>query len=63
MTRSYVILPVTLETYAEIRTRMVDAGYGHAVGRGGEVDMEGIAIAPTAAPKNPDLSEEDETIP
>lgn len=49
VTHTYAILEVSPTTYAEIRAKLMVAGYEHALNRddkGGDViDMHGIAIA------------------
>jgi hypothetical protein len=46
-TYTYVTMDVSPSTYAEIRKKLVDAGYDHAISKdGGEetLDMHGIAL-------------------
>lgn len=43
-TRTWAELEVSPETYHEIRDKLVAAGYGHAFGGDGEIDMNGIAL-------------------
>lgn len=44
MSYSYVLLPVSEEIYRAIRAKLEEAGYEHAIGDDGELDMHGIAI-------------------
>lgn len=44
-THSYAVLEVSNLTYNEIAEKLVTAGYQHAFGPDGEIDMHGIAIA------------------
>jgi len=43
-THTYALLDIPQEMYDYIRGRMQDAGYEHAIGEGGELDMHGIAL-------------------
>ncbi len=47
-TRTYVTMDVSPQTYAEIRKKLVDAGYNHALHADGNdhevLDMHGIAL-------------------
>jgi hypothetical protein len=47
-THTYVILPLSAAAYREIRAKLIEAGYGHAVQDVGTpdevIDMHGIAI-------------------
>lgn len=45
MTYTYAILPISLPAYAEIKRKLEEAGYEHAIGPEGELDMRGIALA------------------
>lgn len=45
-THTYVILEIDPEAYEEIAAKLRAAGYDHAFGPDGEIDMHGIAIAP-----------------
>lgn len=47
MSHTYAILEVSHATYEEIRTKLLDAGYQHALDRdadGEVIDMHGIAL-------------------
>lgn len=44
MTHTYALMPVTLATYEEVKRKLKDAGYDHALGPDGELDMHGIAL-------------------
>lgn len=44
MTHSYVTMQVSAQAYDEIKKILIDAGYDHAIGDHGELDMHGIAI-------------------
>ena len=48
-TYTYVVMEVSPATYAEIRKKLVDAGYDHALHNDGNdhevLDMHGIALA------------------
>ena len=47
-THTYVICEVSASTYNEIAEKLRNAGYEHAFGEDGEIDMHGIAIQRTA---------------
>lgn len=44
MTYTYALLEVSPEAYDEIRKKLEAAGYQHAFGADGEIDMHGIAL-------------------
>jgi len=44
MTHTYALLGVSQGTYNEIRAKLTEAGYQHAFGDDGEIDMHGIAL-------------------
>ncbi len=48
MTYTYVLLPISKEAYAEIRDKLIIAGYDHALhddsAHGEVIDMHGIAV-------------------
>jgi hypothetical protein len=44
MSHTYALLDVSWETYKEIRNKLEAAGYQHAFGTDGEIDMHGIAL-------------------
>jgi hypothetical protein len=44
-THTYVTMELSAPAYDEIAERMRAAEYDHAFGRGGEIDMHGIAVA------------------
>lgn len=41
---TYALLEVSKEAYAEISATLKSAGYDHAFGSHGEIDMHGLAI-------------------
>jgi hypothetical protein len=45
-THTYVTMQLSAAAYAEIKEKMVAAGYDHVFGRDGEIDMHGIAVVP-----------------
>lgn len=45
MTCAYVILEISPEAHAEIKAKLLAAGYQHAVD-GDTLDMQGIALEP-----------------
>jgi len=45
-THTYAVLAVSKEAYDEIRKKLLQAGYEHAINRDGEIDMHGIALLP-----------------
>lgn len=45
-THTYVTVEVSLQTYHEIRTKLLEAGYHHVFGDDGEIDMHGLALVP-----------------
>ena len=44
MTHTYALLEVSNAAYQEIKRKLVDAGYSHAIHSDGEIDMHGIAL-------------------
>lgn len=58
-TRSYAVLGITHTAFEEIRVKLQDAGYQDNFMRGGEIDMDGLAIEPESAPPEPVYSEEE----
>lgn len=46
MTYTYVTMELSQSAYDEIAAKMRKAGYDHAFGCGGEIDMHGIAVLP-----------------
>lgn len=64
-TRTYAILDVAPATYSDIRTRLIAAGYGHAIQNGGEIDCDGIAIAAETVSEDdaPQAEAEEERLP
>lgn len=62
-THTFAILEISPAAYAEIRGKLIDAGYGHVVMRGGELDCDGLALASEAAPPEPQPKHEEETLP
>jgi hypothetical protein len=44
VTHTYVTLEVSAATYKEIADKLREAGYDHAFGDEGEIDMHGIAL-------------------
>ena len=45
MTHTYVVMELSEAAYREIADQMRAAGYDHAFGSDGEIDMHGIAVA------------------
>ena len=59
MTRTYALLEVSPEVYAEVSSKLEAAGYGHAFHESDGrvvVDMDGIALAPVEPEKFDDLA-------
>jgi hypothetical protein len=44
MTYTYVTMEVSAAAYLEIAAKLREAGYDHAFGEDGELDMRGIAL-------------------
>lgn len=44
MSHTYALLEVSPSSYEEIKAKLLDAGYGHAINDLGEIDMHGIAL-------------------
>jgi hypothetical protein len=44
MTYTYAKLPLSPEAYDEIATKLKEAGYHHAFGNNGDIDMHGIGV-------------------
>lgn len=54
MTYTFATLDVSESTYNEIRAKLVDAGYEHAILADGDdelIDMKGIALAKPSEPE------------
>lgn len=49
-THTYVELELSQSAYDEIAKKLRDAGYDHAFGRDGEIDMHGLAVTKESAP-------------
>lgn len=47
-THTYALMDVSAETYAEIRRKLEEAGYQHAIMEDGVLDMHGIGIGTEA---------------
>lgn len=47
MSHTYALLELSYKAYQEIFEKMKAAGYDHAFGYDGEIDMHGIAIIQT----------------
>jgi ribA/ribD-fused uncharacterized protein len=45
MTHTYVVMDVSQQTYDEVRANLRAAGYEHAIGQAGDLDMHGLALA------------------
>lgn len=43
-THTYVIMELSKHAYDEIAEKMREAGYDHAFGEDGEIDMHGLAV-------------------
>lgn len=54
-THTYVEMAVSEEVYDEIRKKLIEADYTHAIhdDEGGALDMHGIALVKAAAPPKP----------
>ena len=52
MTHTYAIMELSDAAYREIAEQMRAAGYDHAFGADGEIDMHGIAVARTVGAIN-----------
>jgi hypothetical protein len=50
-TYTYVLLEVSKAVYDEIAAKLTQAGYHHAFGSEGEIDMHGIALIPSTSEK------------
>ena len=44
MTYTYALLEVSDAAYEEIKLKLLNAGYDHAISESGEIDMHGIAL-------------------
>lgn len=44
MSHTYALLEVSAEAYDEIAAKLREAGYDHAFGEEGEIDMHGLAL-------------------
>ena len=44
MTYTYALMEVSAATYLEVAAKLREAGYEHAIGEDGELDMHGIAF-------------------
>lgn len=44
-THTYAVLELTKAAYDEIASKLRDAGYTHAFGENGVIDMQGIGVA------------------
>jgi hypothetical protein len=45
MTYTYSLLEVSAAIYEEISSKLLAAGYEHAINQKGEIDMHGIALS------------------
>lgn len=45
VTHTYVLMELPPDVYALIEQRLREAGYTHAIGEDGELDMHGIALS------------------
>lgn len=52
-THTFVLMELSESAYAEVATALRDAGYDHAFGEAGALDMQGIAVTKVAAPTHP----------
>ncbi len=50
ITHTYVVLEISPEAHAEIKTKLLDAGYDHFID-GETIDMHGIALEPDGPAK------------
>ena len=53
MTYTYAVLEVSPAAHAEIKAKLLAAGYQHAI-KGDTIDMHGIALEPEPCPLNQD---------
>ena len=44
MSYTYALLGVSPATYEEIKKKLLESGYQHAINDDGEIDMHGIAL-------------------
>lgn len=51
-THTYVTLKISQAAYNEIRSKLIEAGYHHALHEDGIIDMHGLAVIPGSS--NPD---------
>lgn len=59
-THTYAIMELSPAAYAEIRSKLIEAGYSQSIMREGELDMDGLAVAlETAAPETDPQAEEE----
>jgi len=47
-THTYATMQISSEAYDEIRQKLIDVGYQHAINDEGELDMHGIALTTDA---------------
>lgn len=50
MSHTFATLDVSPSAYKEIADKLRNAGYSHALGAGGEIDMHGIALTKEEEP-------------
>ena len=55
-THTYALMDVSSATYREVKRKLLDAEYGHAVTRDGRLDMHGIALVQEEPPPAPPRS-------
>ena len=56
MTHTYALLEVSPATYFEIKGKLLEAGYAHALNSEGEIDMHGIGLHKSEASEAGDRS-------
>lgn len=62
-THTFSVLEISPAAYAEIRGKLIDAGYGHTIMRDGSIDMDGIGVAAETVPVAAQPKHEEETLP
>lgn len=47
-THTYALLEISHAAWAEIKAKLLEAGYDHAINEAGEIDMQGLALIASA---------------
>lgn len=50
MTYTFAIMTVSRSTYDEVKKKLKEAGWEHAIGEDGHLDMRGVALTTDEAP-------------